>query len=109
MWFAFYIEQDISRFDVSMQDAVFVRVMNGASYLCNELRRLPCRHRVTADYFIKLTAFDEFHAEIAGTLALAYFVDGNNARMIEAGGSFCFPTKALQVRFGRPLTKTDDL
>src|SRR5437773_4789744 len=52
MRFSFFVQQDISWLDVSMQDAVFMRVMNGASYLCNELRRLSCRHRFTADYFI---------------------------------------------------------
>ena len=92
-----------------MQNAVFMRVMHGARHLCDQFRRLPDRHRCTPDYFVELTAFDEFHAEVAGTLALADFVDGDDARMIQPRGSFRFQTKTLHVRFARPLAKTDDL
>jgi hypothetical protein len=35
-------------------------------------------------------------------------MDGNNARMLKAGGSFRFASKAFQVCFTRPLTKADD-
>ncbi len=55
-----------------------------------------------SDYFVKLAAFDEFHAEVACAFALADLVDGNNAWMFEAGSSFRLPAKTLQVRFGRP-------
>ena len=63
---------------------------------------------VAPDHFVKLAAFDELHAEVARAIALADFVDGNDAWMIEAGGGFGFAAKALQVRFGGPLTKADD-
>src|SRR4029450_4233140 len=39
MWFAFFVEKDVSRFDVSMQNAVFVRVMYSACHLRDELYR----------------------------------------------------------------------
>ena len=55
-----------------------------------------------SDYFVKLAAFDELHAEVALAIALADFVDGNNAWMFETGGGFGFPAKALQMRFGGP-------
>jgi hypothetical protein len=32
--------------------------------------------------FIKLAAFNEFHAEIAGAVTLADFVDWNDTRML---------------------------
>ena len=60
-----------------------------------------------SDYFIKLTAFDELHAEVALSIALAHFIDGNNAWMFEAGGGFGFPAKTLQVRFGGPGAKAN--
>src|SRR6058998_724407 len=70
-----------------MQNAVFMCIMNGASYLRDELRRLPNRHRPTA----------------------AHFVDGNDAGMVETGSSFRFPAKALHVRFGGPIAQADHL
>src|SRR5207237_6865356 len=55
-----------------------------------------------------LSALDEFHAEVAGPIPLIHFVNGDNACMIETGGSFGFPAKTLQMRFARPLTKAND-
>jgi len=107
MRFAFLIKQNISRLDVSMQNAVFVRVMHGARHLRDEFRRLPDRHGRVLDYFVQLASFDELHAEITGAIPLADLVDGDDARMIEAGGGFRLQTKTLKMRFGRPLTKTD--
>ena len=82
MRFAFFIEQNVSRFYVAMQNAVFVRVMHGAGYLRDKFRRLPDRHRRASDYFVKLAAFDELHAEIARAIALTDFVDRNDTGML---------------------------
>ena len=60
-----------------------------------------------SDYFVKLAAFDELHAEVALAIALADLVNGNNAWMFEAGSSFRFPAKALQMCFGRPRAQTN--
>ena len=69
---------------------------------------LPDRHRLALDDFVELAAFDEFHAEVARAFALADFVDGNDTRMIEAGGGFRFAAKSFQVRFAGPLAKAND-
>ena len=63
---------------------------------------LPNRHRLTLDHFVKLAAFNELHAEVALAIALADLVNGNDAWMFEAGSSFRFSTKTLQMCFGRP-------
>ena len=76
--------------------------------LAIKFRRLPDRHRRAPDDFVELATFDELHAEVARAIALADFVDWNDARMIEAGGGFCFEAKAFQVRFARPLAKAND-
>ena len=70
---------------------------------------LPDRHWLALGHLIKLAAFDELHAEVAGAIALADFVDGNDAGMIQAGGGFRFPTKALQMRVGSPMAQADHL
>src|SRR5437773_11898590 len=58
---------------------------------------------------IKLPAFDEFHAEVARAIALAYFVDRNNPGMFQASCRLRFQTKTLQMRFRGPLTQPNDL
>jgi hypothetical protein len=60
------------------------------------------------DYFVKLVAFDEIHAEVAATLALPDFMNWNDQWMVEAGSGFRFSTKALQMRFGSPRAQADD-
>jgi hypothetical protein len=55
-----------------------------------------------------LSAFDELHAEVAGAITLAHFVDGNDTGMLQASRCFRFEAKALHVGLARPLTKTDD-
>ena len=70
--------------------------------------RLPDRHRCVFNYFVKLTAFNKLHAEVALAIALADLVDWDDARMIEARSGFGFQPKALEVRFGGPLAKAND-
>ena len=86
-----------------------MRVMYSARHIRDEFRRLSDRQRRTPDYFVKLTALDELHAEVAGAIALADVVDRDDARIIKTCSGFCFPAKALQVVFARPLTQRDHL
>src|SRR5262245_13316749 len=104
MWFTVCIEQNVPRFDVPMQNSVFMRVMNSPRQLRDEFRRRPDRHRLALQYLIKLSAFDKSHAEVASAVALAHFIDWYDARMIQAGGSFRFATEALEMRLGGPVS-----
>src|SRR5947199_2153972 len=104
MWFAVCVEQNVSRFDVTMKDSVLVREMNRACHFGDYFCRLPHRHWRTAYHVIKLAALDKLHAEVAGTITLAHFVDGNDACVIKTRGGCRFPAKALQVRSAGPLT-----
>jgi hypothetical protein len=102
-------EQDVPRFNVTVQNAVLMRVIDCAGDLCDQFRRLPDGQRGSSDYFIKLTTFDKLHAEVAWPISLADFVDWNDSWMLQARGGFSFAAKAFQVRFACPLTKTNDL
>src|SRR5262245_42320704 len=108
MRFTICVEQNVSRFDVPMQNSVFMRVMHSARDFRDEFHRLPDRHGGALYDFVKLPAFNEFHAEITRAIALAYFVNGNDARVIETRGGFCFPAKTFYVRFAGPVTKVND-
>src|SRR2546430_3653382 len=109
MRFTVLIEQNIPWLDVTVQNAVLMRVMNGARHFRNKFHCAPNRHRLTSRYFVKLAAFDELHAEVALAIALADLVNGNNAWMFEAGSSFRLSPKTLQMRFSGPRAKADQL
>src|SRR5205823_11713688 len=108
MRLTFCIQQNVSRFNVTMENAMFVCVMNRTRHFRNKFYRAPDRHGRTPDYFIKLAALDELHAEVARAFPLADFVDRNDTGVIQARSSFCLPAKALYVRFTRPWSKGND-
>jgi hypothetical protein len=54
-----------------------------------------------------LAAFDELHTEVALAIALAHFMNGNDAGMIQARSSFSFPAKPFHMRLARPLTEAN--
>src|SRR5437762_14233111 len=83
MRFTVCVEQNVSRFDVPMQNSVFMRVMHNARDFRDEFHRLPDRDRGAPNDFVKLPAFNEFHAEVTGAIPFAYFVNWNDARIIE--------------------------
>src|SRR5439155_7393351 len=100
MRFAFLIKQDVPRFDVSMEDAVFMRIVNGPGQLGDQLRCVADRHRFALRDGIELAALHQSHAEVTGAAALSHFVNGNDAWMLEAGGGFCLQTETLEMRVG---------
>src|SRR5262249_53148381 len=108
MRFALGIEENVARLDVAVQDAVFMRVVNRTRQFRDEFRCMSSRDRRALCHVIELSAVDELHAEVAGTLALAHFVNGNDAWMIQVRGRFGFPAKALQMRLRGPLPKAND-
>jgi hypothetical protein len=56
-----------------------------------------------------LSAFDEFHAEVARLIALAHFINRDNGWMLETGGGFRFATETFEVRLRGPMPQADDL
>src|SRR6476660_7241922 len=109
MRFAVCIEQNVSRLNVPMQNAVFMRVMNSARDLGDQFGGAPRWHRFSFRHFIKLAAFDEFHAEVTRPVALTHVVNRNNGWMLETCSGFRFSAKAFHVSFAGPLTKANDL
>src|SRR4030095_11717450 len=103
MRFAFWINQNVPRFEITMENSMFMRVMNSAGDSCDEFRCLPDRHRRPPNDFVKLTSFNKLHAEVARAIALADFVDRNDPGMLQSRRGFCFKTKALQMSFASPL------
>ena len=92
-----------------MQNSVFMRVMHNARDFRDEFHRLPDRDRGAPNDFVKLPAFNEFHAEVTGAIPFAYFVNWNDVRIIETRGGFRFPAETFHVRFARPVAQRNDL
>jgi hypothetical protein len=65
MRFALPIQQNVTRFYVSVQDSLFMREMHRTRDFHEQLRRVSDRHWRAFNNFIKLAAFDELHAEVA--------------------------------------------
>src|SRR5438874_13043072 len=103
MWFDLCVEQDVSGFDVSMEDTALMRIMNGPGQLGDQFRCVTERHRFALRDGIELAAVHQSHTEVTGAIALPHFVNGNNTRMLEAGGSFCLQTETLEIRLRGPL------
>src|SRR6476661_1969811 len=103
MWFALCVEQDVSGFDVSVENAALMRIMNCPGQLGDQFRCATDRHRFTLRDGIELAALYQSHAEVTGAITLPYFVNGNNTWMLEAGGSFRLETETLEMRLRGPL------
>src|SRR6266516_3492120 len=108
VWFAFCVEQNVSGFDVSMEDAVLMRIGNRAGQLGDQFRCVTDRHRFALRDGIELAAIHQSHAEVTDAAALPDFVNRNNAWMLKAGSSFCFETETLDVRSRGPPAKPND-
>ena len=84
-----------------------MRKLDSTGDLYEQLSGASSRHRLSSEGCVQLTAVDKFHAEVAGALALADFVNRNNPWMLQTRRRFCLATKTIQVRCARPLTETD--
>src|SRR5215216_4015272 len=109
MRFAICIQQNVSRLDVPMENAVVVRVMHSARELGNQFCSLLDRHPLSLEELVERAAFNEFHAEVARPITLAYFVNGNDIRAIQTRRSFRFQPKSLEPCWRRGLACSDDL
>ena len=109
MRFSLFIKQHVSRFDVPMQNAVFVGIVHGARQFCDQLHCATDRYRLLLNYFVELATFDQVHAEVATTIALTDFVNRNNEWVVQARSCLSFETEAFQMCFGGPSTDANNL
>ena len=94
MRFALFIKQHVPRFDVPMENTVFVSVVHRARQLCNQFHRPANRYCLTLNYFIELATFDQIHAVVTTIVALTDFVNWNDRWMVQAGRCLGFETEA---------------
>src|ERR1043166_9243 len=109
MWLTILINQDVARFDVAMQDAALMSMLNGTRELCSYFRRAATRQWVLFNYLIKPFTINQVHTEIARAVRFSYFVNWNNTGMIQPGSGFGLEAKPLDVCFRGPPAETNDL
>jgi len=82
---------EVRRLQIAVDDAVFVRVLQGVGNLPGDRQRFVERDRPLCDPVRQCRTFDEFHDE---RLALRKPVDRRDVRMIERGEHLCFTLEA---------------
>ena len=89
------VEEDVSGFEIAMENAFAVGVLDGARDLGDERHALPRVVPQRGADFLQASAGREFHAEEReAVFALAHFVDRQNVGMIEARGGLRFAAEA---------------
>src|SRR5436190_10839090 len=100
------IEKDIRRLEVAMQDAALMRVMNGARHLHDD-RDAAANVLWTIGWTRKFprerSAFHQFHGVEEAAIMFAYFINGNDMRMIEARARLSFAAKTAGRCFPRQV------
>jgi hypothetical protein len=108
MWLAAYIYQNVPRLNISMQDPSLVRIGNSAREFDDEFDSRPIGHWLTVNYFVKSPAFDQLHAEVAGTVTFTDLMNRNDAGVVQTRCRLGLKPKPFDVRFGGPPSEADD-
>jgi hypothetical protein len=82
MRFAFCVQQNVSGFDIAMQDAVLMRIVHRPRQFGDQFSCVTDRHRFALRDGIELAALHQTHAEVTGAVALSDFVNRDDIRMI---------------------------
>src|SRR5438309_9556302 len=80
---AFFIDEDVLRFDVAMNDTLVVSILKRVANFRNDRERLRWLETLGAFHYAQVYAIDKFHQQIVVAAGLAKFVNGNNIWMRE--------------------------
>src|SRR6266496_4086477 len=99
VWLVERIDQHVGGFEVAVENAVFVRVVNGLGDNLDITRRAPQPRRIPISaLFIQLRetpTFDEIHGEERLSFVSAYLMDGDDVRVLQTSSRGCFRAEAL--------------
>src|SRR4029077_19863864 len=96
-WLASIVEQNVSRFDITMQHSAAVSVFDSTRNLCHQLHALPRFPEEGSRVFGQTSLLRELHAEKRqAILAFAHFINGKDVRVIQTGHRLCFSSETLQ-------------
>ena len=76
-----FVQQDVLRLDVAMNDALVVRELERLANLRHDGQRLARRQLALGQQVPQCHPIDELHQEVVKSLGLAEIVDGHDVRM----------------------------
>src|SRR5262245_28142372 len=92
------IQKDVPWFQVAVENPARVGVVHS---VCDDNKKpggLPCSELPAGDRLCEGAAAEEAHAEIMAHLMHSDFEDGNDVRVVQAGGGFSLGFEALDHR-----------
>ncbi len=109
VWFARRVDEDVGRFQITMNDALLMRVVDGRRNF-PEMTRRRSRGQGTAARDIRETlSFDEIHREVVLAFVFTDVVDGDDVRVAQAGRSFGLGAEAFHKRVAGEAPKEQHL
>src|SRR4029077_1129411 len=91
------VEQNVSRFDITMQHSAAVSVFNSTRDLRHQLHALPRFPAKGSRVFGQTSLLRELHAEKRqAILAFAHLINRKDVRVVQTGHRLCFSTETLQ-------------
>src|SRR5262249_37784919 len=96
-WLALIVEQNVSRFQIAMENSTGMGVVDSARDLCHEFHTLPRLVAQRSCVLVQTSLLCEFHAEKRqAVLAFAHLINRKDVRMIQTGHRLCFSSETLQ-------------
>ena len=97
------VEQHVGRFQVAVEDAALVGMVDGPRYLSQSPGRLPRRVHHPVEPPIEASAVEQSHAEVMVALMLAHLVDRHDVRVVEVGHGLGLDAEPVDIgRAGEP-------
>ena len=104
------VHENIGRFQIAMQNALLVGIMNGLGeglHPAGDAPKIDFRTRRLLDQSSEVLSFDVVHREIMLSGVLPDFVDGHNVRVLQIGGRLGFGKEPLHAGGARELSGED--
>jgi len=103
------VEQHVRGFEVAVQDAAFVGVLNRLGDCLDAGGRVSGRHGIVPHRLCQVAAFDVVHREVLLALVFADFMDGDDIWMPQTGRGFGFRTEPLHRFIAGKMSGQDHL
>src|SRR5207248_791045 len=96
-WLASIVEQNVSRFDIAMENSTAVSVFDSLRDFCHELHALPRFIAQRSRVLLQASLLRKLHAEKRqAVLTFAHFINRKDVRVIQTGHRLCFSSETLQ-------------
>ena len=103
------VDEHVGRFEVAVQHAALVSIVDGLRDLLHVARGPSGRQRPRAHKVGKIVALNEIHREVGLAFHFAYFVDTDDVRMLETRRCLRFGTEPFDGRPAGELAGQDHL